>query len=356
MSELDEIAAVLKDLAGSPTLFEALLEGRGSVEEIKKKDRWQTLYILRKHMTSVRDCGHMLQRFDTQVASGNRYEYSERMKLKTNLWKQLLADLQVFEEEIEEQTHGSELLRLVMALEHLDLDEEEAAKIAMAMERGRRGAVLLDWGDQKRDVEEAIRTTPRKADHSPPPDEEVEEGIPVDNGVSKCDSSTDSDGTAGDGDQPVSSRSTGKADSLDIASSPGKFVGVSSALKKLGMRGSASGSAHPGSPSISEAVPPSISAGGVMRELTDEVRAALERCCANTVDRPPQDDLQMLQALAHKASGGVMVPWLNDSLIQALDSCTTPVSSSSQKAAQGFAVVSFYWLELALACVAMRRY
>lgn len=46
MSELDEIAAVLKDLAGSPTLFEALLEGRGSVEEIKKKDRWQTLYIL----------------------------------------------------------------------------------------------------------------------------------------------------------------------------------------------------------------------------------------------------------------------------------------------------------------------
>ena len=107
---------------------------------------------------------------------------------------------------------------------------------------------------------------------------------------------------------------------------------------------------------VSEAVPPSISAGGVMRELTDEVRAALERCCANTVDRPPQDDLQMLQALAHKASGGVMVPWLNDSLIQALDSCTTPVSSSSQKAAQGFAVVSFYWLELALACVAMRRY
>eukprot|EP01043_Picozoa_sp_COSAG02_P064991 COSAG02_NODE_9669_length_2147_cov_8.871772_1_plen_59_part_10 len=59
------------------------------------------------------------------------------MKLKTSLWKQLLADLQVFEEEIEEQTQDSELLRLVMALEHLDVDEEEAAKIAMAMERGR---------------------------------------------------------------------------------------------------------------------------------------------------------------------------------------------------------------------------
>ena len=282
------------------------------------------------------------------------------MKLKTNLWKQLLADLQVFEEEIEEQTHGSELLRLVMALEHLDLDEEEAAKIAMAMERGRRGAVLLDWGDQKRDVEEAIRTTPRKADHSPTPsDDEIEEGIPVDHGVSKCDSSTDSDGTAGDGDsQSVSSRSTDRADSLDMASSPGKF-GVSSALKKLGMRGSASGSAHPGSPSIAEAVPPSISAGGVMRELTDEVRAALERCCANTVERPPQDDLQMLQALAHKASGGVIVPWLNDSLIQALDSCTTPVSGSSQKLAQGFACSFFLlivWFELALACLAVCRH
>jgi trehalose-6-phosphatase len=31
-------------------------------------------------------------------------------------------------------------------LEHLDLDEEEANKIAMAMEKGRRNAVLLDWG------------------------------------------------------------------------------------------------------------------------------------------------------------------------------------------------------------------
>ena len=68
------------------------------------------------------------------------------MKLKASLWKQLLADLQVFEEEIEEQTTDSELLRLVMALEHLDLDEEEANKIAMAMEKGRRNAVLLDWG------------------------------------------------------------------------------------------------------------------------------------------------------------------------------------------------------------------
>ena len=47
MGELDEISAVLKDLTGSPTLFEALLEGRGAVEEIKKKDRWLKLYKLR---------------------------------------------------------------------------------------------------------------------------------------------------------------------------------------------------------------------------------------------------------------------------------------------------------------------
>jgi hypothetical protein len=252
------------------------------------------------------------------------------MKLKTSLWKQLLADLQVFEEEIEEQTQDSELLRLVMALEHLDVDEEEAAKIAMAMERGRRGAVLLDWGDQQRDVEEAVRTTPKKADHSHSlarSDDGSEEGIPTGGGVGKCDTSTDSAGTEGDVDsQPT--------DSPDTASSGGKF-GVSSALKKLGMRGSGSASgsdshspvsAHPDSPSIPEAVPPSVSAGGVMRELTDEVRGALERCCANTVDRPPQEDTQMLQSLAHKASGGVMVPWVNDSLVQALDTCTTPVS------------------------------
>ena len=53
MSELDEISAVLKDLAGSPTLFEALLEGRGSVEEIKKKDRWLKLYPIRPKFLHV---------------------------------------------------------------------------------------------------------------------------------------------------------------------------------------------------------------------------------------------------------------------------------------------------------------
>lgn len=43
MSELDEISAVLKDLTASPTLFEALLDGRRSLEDIKKKDRWLKL-------------------------------------------------------------------------------------------------------------------------------------------------------------------------------------------------------------------------------------------------------------------------------------------------------------------------
>ena len=261
------------------------------------------------------------------------------MKLKTSLWKQLLADLQVFEEEIEEQTQDSELLRLVMALEHLDVDEEEAAKIAMAMERGRRGAVLLDWGNQQKDVEEAVRTTAKKPDHSHSPtrsDQGSEEGTPTSGGVGKCDSSTDSTGTEGefDGQPPTVDAGSAKADSPDTTSSGGRF-GVSSALKKLGMRGSGSASgsdsqspvsAHPGSALIPEAVPPAVSTGGVMRELTDEVRAALERCCANTVDKPPQEDTQMLLTLAHKASGGVMVPWLNNSLVQALDTCTTPVS------------------------------
>lgn len=251
------------------------------------------------------------------------------MKLKTSLWKKLLADLQVFEEEIEEQTQDSEMMRLVMALEHLDLDEEEAAKIAMAMERGRRGAVLLDWGDHKSDAEQAVRTTPTKAeDRSRSPARSrhgFEEEPPIASGVSGCRSSTEIAGTEDEDRQHappgVTGMSTPQPDQSESASSSSKFS-VSSTFKKLSKRGS-------GSSTIPEAVPPSSRAEGVMRELTDDVRTALERCCANTVDKPPEEDVQALQALAHKASGGVMVPWLNESLDNALDACTTPVSERS---------------------------
>ena len=323
MGELDEISAVLKDLMGSPTLFEALLEGRGGVEEIKKKDRWLKLY-----------------------------ENAEKMKLKASLWKQLLADLQVFEEEIEEQTTDSELLRLVMALEHLDLDEEEANKIAMAMERGRRNAVLLDWGEAKEDAKQAVRTTPRKGDdHSHSPTRDSDDGMATDDssgsgGFAKSAGSVDSVGSEGDCSDSLDATRTApepEPEQPTTTSSGGGSGGGGKfgALKKLGKRssGSSAGSQSPASErsstsSIPEGIPPAASSsgggsgGGVMRELTDEVRAVLERCCANNVNKPAQEDVQLLHGLAHKASGGVLVPWLKDSLEEALDSQTTPVSES----------------------------
>jgi hypothetical protein len=154
-------------------------------EETLKRQRWHSLYVS-----------------------------ADKMKLKPSLWQQLLEDLHVLKQQIEASdtasreanaAGNSDVLKLVLALENLDVDEkvrlqistamlsppsdshwrciagawQEAQKIASAMQRGRRNAVAtLEWGEDMSAAAaaaaataaaaaEAAGTPPRMRHHAP---------------------------------------------------------------------------------------------------------------------------------------------------------------------------------------------
>ena len=366
MDDLGAVLMVLKDLEKSHVLAEALFEARDTKDVLfkdlaaLKRDRWLSLY-----------------------------RCAEKIKLKPALWKQLLVDLQEFEEQIEEAgERDSALLSLVMALDNLDVDEEEANKIARAMQKGRRNAVAtLEFGDT--DVAAAAATAaaaaavqPRTKErrHSLPdvmtpqaewinvPTSAVRKTLTDahDSSGEEPDNSSEdemeAEAPAGHDQRrrpslPMTAAAVGfavlvpgalpmaaaaaaashyhehhPAEEAETRAAGGGAAGRIRGAADRVRRASVEGIHH--LPGMSEGVPPTSQhsparAAGteyVMRSLTPELEELLGRCCANSTHNPLPEDLAQLQAVAAKNIGGpLLLPWMRCSLEDGLQSEATPV-------------------------------